>query len=355
MGIDASFRVDRGEFCLQADLTLPGAGVTTLFGRSGSGKTTLLRCLAGLERLPHGRLTVNGAVWQDADTFLPVHRRPIGYVFQEPSLFPHLNVRGNLLYGRRRTPAGDRRSDFAEVTRLLGLEELLERSPAALSGGQRQRVSIGRALLTDPHLLLMDEPLASLDAATKAEILPYFERLHGHLHIPIVYVTHALDEAARLADHMVLLEAGRVRAEGPLQDLLTRTDLPLARSEYASAVLELPVARHHPADHLTELDAGDAPLYLPRLDAAIGERVRVRIHARDVSLARELPTQVSLLNRLPGRVAAIDDDPTPSHALVRVEVAGQALLARITRRSCQELGLTPGVSIHAMVKGVALR
>ncbi|MCG5540126.1 MULTISPECIES: molybdenum ABC transporter ATP-binding protein [unclassified Halorhodospira] len=355
MGIQASFRVDRGDFRLEADLVLPGTGVTTLFGRSGSGKTTLLRCLAGLERVRRGRLVVNGSVWQDEHSFLPVHRRPLGYVFQEPSLFPHLNVRGNLLYGRRRTPAGGRRDDLDEITELLGLAGLLERPPGSLSGGQRQRVAIGRALLAAPRLLLMDEPLASLDTATRAEILPYFERLHRHLRIPIVYVTHALDEAARLADHMVLLESGEVRAEGPLQTLLTQTDLPLAQSEHASAVLELPVARHHPADHLTELDAGDAPLYLPRLDAAIGEPVRVRVHARDVSIARTPPTGVSLLNRLPARITAIADDPSPSHALVRLEVAGQPLLARITRRSSAELGLAPGVPIHAMVKGVALR
>ncbi len=355
MGIEASFRVERGEFQLHTELNLPGTGVTALFGRSGSGKTTLLRCLAGLERARHGRLIVNGNVWQDGRTFLPVHRRPLGYVFQEPSLFPHLDVRRNLEYGQRRTPAQARRLDFAEVVDLLGLEALIRRAPESLSGGQRQRVAIGRALLASPRLLLMDEPLASLDATSKAEILPYFERLHARLNIPIVYVTHALDEAARLADHMVLLESGEVRAEGPLQTLLTQTDLPLAQSEHASAVLELPVAQHHPADHLTELDAGGEPLYLPHLDAAIGEPVRVRVHARDVSIARTPPTGVSLLNRLPARITAIADDPTPSHALVRLEVAGQPLLARITRRSCADLELAPGVAVHAMVKGVALR
>ncbi|MFP4147731.1 MAG: molybdenum ABC transporter ATP-binding protein, partial [Halorhodospira sp.] len=332
-GIYGRFFVDRGDFTLDVDLQLPATGVTALFGRSGSGKTTTLRCLAGLERLRHGRMQLNGETWQDEQSFVPPHRRPLGYVFQEASLFPHLSVEHNLLYGWRRTPAEHRQIEFDEVTRLLGLAPLLQRPPAALSGGQRQRVAIGRALLTSPRLLLMDEPLASLDSATKEELLPYFERLHSTLAIPVIYVTHALEEVARIADHMVLLEEGRVRAEGPLQEMLTRTDLPLAHGDTAATILYATVTRHHPEHHLTELDSGCAPLFTRQREIAVGEEVRVQIRAREVTLARSRPRDLTALNCLPARILELNPDPHPSHLLVRLDTGGQPLLARITRRA----------------------
>lgn len=352
--IDARFRVDRGAFVLDVDLRIPGRGVTALFGRSGSGKTTLLRCLAGLERIHGGRLRFMGEAWQDERSFLPVHRRPLGYVFQEASLFPHLRVRGNLAYGMKRVPETGRRVDFDETVDLLGLAGLLDRYPGELSGGQRQRAAMGRALLTGPRLLLMDEPMASLDAASKAEILPYIERLHGRLSIPVVYVSHAIDEVARIADHMVLLEDGRVLAEGPLAEMLTRGDLPLAHTETASAVIEAVVARHDDRHHLTELAFDGGTLVISREEIEPGQWVRVRVMARDVAINLAPPEGTSVLNCFPSRVLEISDDPHPGHVVIRLGVADQILLARITRRSLERLGLAPGMDVHALIKGVAL-
>ncbi|MBK1673663.1 molybdenum ABC transporter ATP-binding protein [Ectothiorhodospira shaposhnikovii] len=354
MSIQARFRLERGDFTLDVDLQIPGKGVTALFGRSGSGKTTILRCLAGLEHIEDARLQFNGDLWQDATFFLPVHQRPLGYVFQEASLFPHLNARNNLLYGFKRIPAGERRVKLDDVVTLLGLETLLDRYPDALSGGQRQRVAIGRALLTSPQLLLMDEPMASLDVTSKGEILPYLERLRDELSIPVVYVSHSIEEVARLADHMVLLEAGRALAQGPLQTLLTRTDLPLAHSEQASAVIEGTVAVHHAPDHLTELAFAGGSLLISRQQRAVGTPLRARILARDVSVALTRPDASSVLNALQVRISDISDDPQPGHVILNLDAGGQTLLARISLRSCRQLALEKGQILWAMVKGVAV-
>ncbi|NIC07228.1 molybdenum ABC transporter ATP-binding protein [Billgrantia bachuensis] len=353
MSVSGALRLRRGDFVLDAELELPERGVIALFGRSGSGKTTLLRCLAGLER-GDGWLSVNGCRWQERDYFLPVHRRPLGYVFQEASLFPHLRVRDNLRYGYRRVEASHRRVDFDETVQLLGVEALLERYPQALSGGQRQRVAIARALLASPRLLLMDEPMASLDVASKAEILPYLERLHAHLEIPMVYVSHALEEVARLADHMVLLEAGSVLAAGPLRELLVRSDLPLSHADNAAAVLETRVVRHDAEQQLVELECGAGRLWVSRGPAAAGERLRVSVQARDVVISLAPPRDSSTLNCLPARVVEISDDPHPGHLLVRLAVDDQLLLARIPREASKRLALSPGKHVYAQLRGKAL-
>jgi molybdate transport system ATP-binding protein len=285
---------------------------------------------------------------------VPPHRRAIGYVFQESSLFPHLDVRGNLEYGLRRVAPAQRRVDLAEAVSLLELTPLLQQQSEQLSGGERQRVAIARALLTSPQLLLMDEPLSNLDQRSKAEILPHLERLRDQCAVPIVYVSHALGEIMRLADHLLLLEAGRVRAAGPLQQLLARSDLPLGHLEEGGAVFDATVEEHDPTYHLTYVRIDAGRLALPRKAAAIGQRVRVRIDARDVSLALVPPGHSSILNILPARVAELSDEADPAQVLVRLEAGNEPLLARITRRSAAELGLTPGMQLYAQVKGVAL-
>ncbi|MFP5409239.1 MAG: molybdenum ABC transporter ATP-binding protein, partial [Gammaproteobacteria bacterium] len=325
--IAARFRVARNNFTLDVDLRFPDRGVTALFGPSGCGKTTLLRAIAGLERTPGGRLVVSGEPWQDAHIFIPPHRRALGYVFQEASLFPHLSVRGNLEYGWKRVPAAERRIGFDDVVGWLGLETLLAQRPQHLSGGQRQRVAIGRALLASPRLLLMDEPLSALDAASRADILPYLERLHRQLELPIIYVSHALDEVARLADTLLLIEAGKITYQGPLADGLTRLDLPLAHRDTAGTVIDTRVVSHDAAFQLTQVSHGNLTLSLPGLHAAPGQPLRVRIAARDVSLALAPPSQTSILNLLPARVVDIADD-APGQVLVRLALEETLLLSR---------------------------
>lgn len=352
-GVTAHFALRTGEFTLDVAFVAPARGVTAVFGPSGSGKTTLLRCVAGLEHPPQGTLSVNGESWQDAHAFLPTHRRAVGYVFQEASLFPHLSVRGNLEYGQRRVAPAMRRVSFKQVVDWLGLGGLLARDPSRLSGGERQRVAIARALLTSPRLLLMDEPLSALDARSKADIFPYLERLHGELAIPVLYVSHAIDEVARLADHIVVLERGKVLASGALHELITRLDLPLAHGDSAGAVVDGVIAEHSDAEYLTWVDFGGGRFALPRHSAPVGKRVRLRIQARDVSLAAERHTRTSILNILPARVTDISEDG-PGLVMVGLDVGGAILLARITRRSAELLQLTRDMQVYAQVKGVAI-
>lgn len=269
--IEARFAIAYPGFTLDVDLRLPASGVTALFGPSGSGKTTLLRCLAGLERAPRGRLVVDGAVWQDATTFLPTHRRPLGYVFQEASLFPHLSVRGNLDYGAKRAGCRPASADFSHILELLGIGQLLDRRPDKLSGGERQRVAIARALLTAPRLLLLDEPLAALDLARKNEILPYLERLHRELDIPVIYVSHAPDEVARLADHIVVLEAGHAVAAGELDEHRTHLD------GQAMAVLEARVVELDVARRRVRVEFAGGSLWMEDCDSPPGTAIRLRI------------------------------------------------------------------------------
>lgn len=353
--IQAQFTVTYPGFTLDVDLQLPGRGVTALFGYSGSGKTTLLRCVAGLER-GVGRLRVNGELWQDSDSkvFLPTHQRAIGYVFQEASLFAHLSVRRNLEYGMKRIAAGERRVQLQQAVALLGIEHLLERRPDKLSGGERQRVGIARALLTSPRLLLMDEPLAALDHKRKSEILPYLERLHDELDIPILYVSHAADEVARLADHLVLLEEGRVLASGPVGELLSRLDLPLAHSEDAGVVLQGEVSSYDADYQLLSLNIGASQLRVAHGASAIGSSMRIKVQARDVSLTLEQPQRSSILNLLPVTVTGETPAEHGAHVLVRLDMQGTPMLARITRYSRDQLGLQVGQRLWAQVKSVAV-
>lgn len=355
-GIQAHFHLPFPGFTLDVELDLPGQGVTALFGHSGSGKTTCLRCIAGLEQAPEGRLVVNGQVWQDTanNLFVPPHQRPLGYVFQEPSLFPHLSVRRNLEYGLRRVPKEQRRVDWDLVMELLGIGQLLERLPIRLSGGERQRVGIARALLTSPRLLLMDEPLAALDIKRKNEILPYLERLHAELDIPVLYISHSPDEVARLADHVVLLEAGQVVAQGPLQTTMARLDLPSRFTENAGVVVEATVTEHDDHYHLSRLDFPGGHVLVSRRDEPLGHALRFRVDARDISLTPERPKQTSITNLVACQVLEVAAANTPAHVLVRLDASGTALIARITRRSCEQLQVTPGKSFWAQIKTVAL-
>jgi molybdate transport system ATP-binding protein len=351
--IDARFRVEWPGFTLDVDLQLPGRGVTALFGHSGSGKTTLLRCIAGLERARDGFLSFKGEVWQDDRTWLPTHRRPLGYVFQEPSLFAHLSVLGNLRYGLKRSHAQQRVS-VDQVVDLLGIAHLLERKPDRLSGGERQRVGIARALAADPRLLLMDEPLASLDLQRKQEILPYLERLHDELAIPVLYVSHSPDEVARLADHLVLLADGRTFAQGGLQETLARLDVAGAFAQDAGVMVEAEVAEHDGTDQLTRLEFPGGSVYVTRCAYPVGHRLRFRIQASDVSLSEDRPNASSILNLLPASVTEIVDAGTAGQVLVKLDVGGTALIARITSRSRRHLQVEPGRHLWAQIKSVAL-
>lgn len=329
-------------------------GVTVLFGSSGSGKTSVVNAVAGLLRPDRGRVTVNG--WElfdtDARHWLPPHRRRLGYIFQEGRLFPHLTVRQNLVYGRWFAPARERRESLEKVVEIMGIGHLLPRRPGALSGGEKQRVAIGRALLAGPRLLLADEPLAALDEARKAEILPFFERLRDAFAVPILYVTHSAAEVARLATTVVVLEGGRVVRQGAADAVLADPAVIPTGVRAAGALLIARVARHH-ADGLTELDAGGVPLFLPHIDREPGHVVRLRIAAHDVIVSREAPKGLSALNILPGRVAALREGAGPG-MLVSLDTVAGTVLARITRRSAEALGLAPGVSCHAVIKTVAI-
>jgi molybdate transport system ATP-binding protein len=354
MTLEARFQFALHDFALDVELCLPASGISALIGPSGAGKTTLLRCIAGLERGRAGRVRFRGEVWQDETRFVPVYQRPIGYVFQDAGLFPHLSVRQNLEFGLRRVAPQFRRIPFERAVALLGVGALLARDPEKLSGGERQRVAIARALLTSPALLLMDEPLASLDGASRLQILPYFEALERELSIPILYVTHTMSEVVRLAARVVWLEAGRVRAVGPLNEVFTRPDLPLAHVEDAGAVLEATVVEHVPAFHLTYLEALGERLAVSQRGLALGTRTRVLVRARDVSLALQPPLRSSIMNVLALRVLDVHVDRDPAHRLVRLERDGVVLLARVTYRSVVELALEPGAPVFAQVKSVAL-
>jgi molybdate transport system ATP-binding protein len=357
--IRARFSINRGDFTLDVDLTLPGQGISALFGHSGSGKTTCLRAMAGLERAAQGYFAMGTDVWQDEAKgyFVAPYQRALGMVFQEASLFPHLSVRGNMEFGQKRaqknSPAPERRLALAEVADLLGIAHLLDRSPGLLSGGERQRVAIARALLTAPKILLMDEPLAALDLKRKQEILPYLERLHSALSIPVIYVSHAPDEVARLADHLVLLDQGRVVASGPLGQVLSRIDLPMAFADDVGVVLETRVAEHE-ADDLTRLEFPGGQVYVSRRPEPIGALLRCRIHARDVSLTLLPQVQTSILNCVAATVLDLAATTAPGHCLVRLDVAGTPLLARITQRSARKLDICPGLALRAQIKAVAL-
>ena len=353
MTIEARFQIDRGDFRLDVDLDIPGQGITALLGPSGCGKTTLLRAIAGLECCREGFLKVGDRVWQSARQFVPTHRRSLGYVFQEANLFAHLSVRRNLEYGLKRVPAAERKVSLSKVIELLGISHLLERGTDQLSGGERQRVAIARALAVSPGILLMDEPLSALDLARKQEIMPYLESLHGELDIPVLYVSHSADEVARLADHLVLLDSGRVKATGPIGRMLTRLDLPMAHGGDAEALVEAVVAGHDEDYELTYLDFPGGRFAVAHKALPNGRSVRLRIAARDVSLTMERQSGTSILNIFPATIDEIN--PTGgAQVTVRLLAGGVPLLSRVTRKSAALLGLEPGKKVYAQVKSVAL-
>ncbi len=354
MSLAVDIRHRLGSFLLDARFEA-GGGLIALFGRSGSGKTSIINIIAGLVRPDAARVTIDGTALVDTECgiLVPRHRRRIGYVFQEGRLFPHLTVRQNLLYGRWFAPRRTVGDDLDRVVDLLGIGGLIDRRPGRLSGGEKQRVAIGRALLADPRLLLMDEPLASLDEQRKGEILPYIERLRDESKVPIVYVSHSIAEVARLATTLVLMSEGKVAAAGPTLDIMQRLDLfPLTGRAEAGAVIEATVERHDDRAGLTELASRAGLWRLHRVDAPVGARLRLRVRARDVILARFPPVEISALNVLPGVVADIGSREGPI-VEVRVDCNGAALIARLTRYSAEELGLAPGVPVFAVVKGVA--
>ncbi|WIO73726.1 molybdenum ABC transporter ATP-binding protein [Porticoccaceae bacterium LTM1] len=353
MSIRASFKIVRESFSLDVDFEAPAKGVTAILGASGCGKTTLLRAIAGLEYDPDGYCLIGDLAWQQAKQSLPTHQRELGYVFQEASLFSHLSVEGNLKYGFRRIADQQRRVAFDEAVSLLGLEKLLSRRPDNLSGGERQRVAIARALLTSPRLLLMDEPLTGLDSRSKAEILPYLEKLHRKLEIPVLYVSHSQDEVARLADHLVLMEQGRVIASGPVAEMLARTDLPLAQQDDAETIIETTVSDLDDHYHLIHLQFAGGLFTVPGSGLSVGQPVRVRVMARDVSLSLQPPVDSSILNCLAAEV--IDLTPvSAAQVVIRLNAGGVEMLARITRKSAEQLNIQPGSNLYALVKSIAL-
>jgi molybdate transport system ATP-binding protein len=349
MSLEVDVDHARENFRLSARFT-SAPGLTALFGRSGSGKTTLVDIVGGLIRPDRGKVAVDSQILVDTErgVFVPKHRRRIGYVFQDSRLFPHLSVRSNLLYGRWFARDGGAAADLASVVELLGIGHLLERRPDSLSGGEKQRVAIGRALLAHPRLLLMDEPLASLDEARRAEILPYIERLRDEAGVPILYVSHSVAEVARLATTVVILSEGKVTAVGPVADIL-----PLADAGDGGSVLDAVVARHDEAFQLSVLVSAAGELQVPRLSAPVGSHVRAYIRARDVMLSLRSPEEISALNVLAGRVAGIVPSPNGAQAEVRLDCNGAALVARLTAKSVQRLALAPGRPVYAVIKSVS--
>ena len=353
--IEVDIRQQLGAFRLDIAFAAD-APIVGLFGRSGSGKTSVINAIAGITRPHSGSIRINDLVLFDSATRvdLPPDRRRVGYVFQDALLFPHMDVEGNLLYGQRLRPSGERFIDEARVVELLGLRGLLRRRPKTLSGGEKQRVAIGRALLAQPRILLMDEPLAALDVPRKAEILDYVERLRDELNIPIVYVTHSVAEITRLADTVVVLSDGKCMAAGDVDEVMGRLEVESATGRYeAGSVLDTVVAAHDPEFQLTTLAFEGGELVVPRLDAPAGERVRARIRARDVSISLGRPAEISIVNVLAARVSDIHEGTGPTVDL-QLAVGGATLKARITRRSAHQLGIRAGQDLYALIKAVSL-
>ena len=345
---------EHAHFCMQLQLEIPVQGIIFLFGPSGSGKTSLLRAIAGLDCHKNGHITFKGEVWQNVNTHLAPHKRAVGYVFQEASLFSHLTVAQNLDYGWKRNKARANDISPTQVIDWLGLTPLLNLYNEQLSGGQRQRVAIGRALLSNPQLLLMDEPLAGLDDSGKNEILPYLETLHQKLGIPIIYVSHALEEVLRLADHIVLLDKGQLVGSGPVNQILTDPDLPLAQLNSSCAIIRGKVKGHDDQFHLSQIQLAAGIISLPKQFLAIGHPINIRIQAQDVSLTLNADQDTSINNILPATIIDTYPSQNPAHTFVRLNLNGDILLARITRRSYQHLALQEGMTVFAQIKTVAL-
>jgi molybdate transport system ATP-binding protein len=355
-GLRIRLRLARPDFALNVDLDLPSTGITVLYGASGSGKTSLLRCVAGLERPTDALVRVGPDLWQDdaRGVCVPTWRRDLGFVFQEASLFEHLSVQENLGYGLKRSKKPGAAQALLHAIELLGIGHLTRRHPAGLSGGERQRVAIARALASQPSLLLLDEPLASLDLARRQEIFPWLESMRDELRMPMLYVTHSADEVARLADHLVLLADGHVKAHGPAQEVLARVDSPVIVGEDAGVLLYGSVLRRDTPWHLSEVGFPGGALWVRDTDLALGQQVRLRVLARDISITMRETQETSIQNHLKARVETIVADVHPSQALVRLRCGESVLLARVTQRAVSTLNLSAGADVWAQIKSVAV-
>lgn len=359
MSLALAFSLQRDRLQLQINAELANSGVTALYGDSGAGKTSLLRCIAGLEQNAQGRISFNGHTWQDEQTFTPSHQRHIGYVFQDARLFPHLSVLGNLQYAYQRRHNNGQLFSLPQVCDFLKLQPLLSQNPSTLSGGEQQRVAIARALLSQPQLLLMDEPLSALDQSSRDEVLAVLEQLPQQINIPVIYVSHNMDEVSRLADQLCLLEQGKIIAQGPLLDLCHRLDLTLNQQEQAASLLQGQITGRDSKYQLAEFalnsstESSTASLYL-HCEHALGEQLRLRIPARDVSISLSHQQDSSILNILPAQVVELMHPAGAAHAMVKLLVGEQYLLARITYKSLAQLQLSLGQTVYAQIKSVAL-
>lgn len=354
MSLLLNLTIRSGDFSIEVELDLPNSGVTAVFGPSGCGKTSLLRAIGGLDHHKDAVVKFNQLTWQGDAQFVPTHQRQLAYVFQEPSLFPHLDVRGNLEFAAKRVPPERVKFSIERVAHALGITALLERSVAGLSGGEKQRVSIARAVSASPSLLLMDEPLSALDRDAKQDIFPYIEKLSTEFEMPIIYVSHSLDEVAQLADHLVLMS----RREGPvahgdIQTMLTRLDLSLAQDAEAESIFSAKVVAHDEAFHLSYLDSAVGRFSVPRTDLELGTRVRLRIAARDVSVTLKAQSGTSILNIFAAKVEEIFSEDRAQYT-VRLNASGVHLLAKLTPKSVSALDLVVGMSVYVQVKSVAL-
>ncbi len=360
--IHLQIQLNRSAFLLDVDLQLPGQGISAIFGASGSGKTTLLRAVAGLEKNQQGRIQIGAHIWQDTQQGidLPTWQRPLGYVFQESSLLPHLSVSDNLNFGLKRAlkTSGHAQSDAINALKaaieLLGIGNLLQRMPDQLSGGERQRVAIARAIAMQPQLLLMDEPLASLDMARRQEIFPWLSKLRDELKMPMLYVTHSADEVARLAEHLVVLDKGKVKAQGPVSTVLTQVVNPVVVGDDAGALIAGLIGQVDTQWHLSRVDFEGGCVWMRDAGVPVGKTVRIRILARDVSLATTEPQNTSIQNQLRGSIQSITPDAHPSQVMVVLKCGAEEVMARVTKRAVDELGLQAGQPVWAQVKSVAL-
>lgn len=354
MSLNICIQLQLGDFSLNVDFEVPDSGVCAIYGPSGCGKTSLLRTIAGLESIDSGKISFSDEIWADASVNLPVQERRVGYVFQEPSLFPHLKVRENLEYGQKRQKQIYDQASLEELAELLDIENLLHRNVQDLSGGEQQRVAIGRALLANPQILLMDEPLASLDAARKKEILPYLERLHRNLGIPILYVSHALDEVVRLADHMILMSDGRVIDQGSVVSVIERNQLihDLAGETFTLLQGRVVVSRSEHA--LTEVEVGGLLIRMPSTEVQVGQQVRLKFAARDISLSLQKAQDSSILNIFEAQVMTLEDAQHPSQKLVKIKAGEVSFTAQLSVLSCETLGLEKGSKVFAQIKAASL-
>ncbi len=354
MAFNASLLVQFPDFTLDVDLSLPESGITAIFGPSGSGKTSLLRAIAGLDRPQKAQITFGQDIWQSDDIFLPPHKRPIGYIFQESSLFDHLSVQQNLDYGQKRIKNPVTAVERDQIIDLLDIAALLRRYPEKLSGGERQRVAIARALLLNPEVLLMDEPMASLDFRRKAEILHFLERLKSRLKIPLLYVSHNVDEVTRLADHLVIMEGGRVRRQGPIREVLSSHKILNSMGDEPFTLLFGRVKTPCTGHQLTEVHMGDMLIRMPRQNVAKGDKIRLLLYARDVSITLRRPENTSVLNIFPCRIETIDAATENGQCLVHLALHNSRIQARVSALSCAELNLQPGKQVFAQVKAISI-